>query len=93
MFYKLTPLLLLVGLVSGGPVSSEASEAAESASEEPHLHPAAGNKEAFMESLPKHPKDISLPNQAQVRSFDLTFVFFLIFLCVGRILVNPMMVL
>ena len=74
MFYKLTPLLLLVGLVSGGPVSSEASEAAESASEEPHLHPAAGDKEAFMESLPKHPKDISLPNQAQVRSFDLTFV-------------------
>ena len=64
MFYKLTPLLLLVGLVSSGPVSSEASEAAESASEEPHLHPAAGDKEAFMESLPKHPKDISLPNQA-----------------------------
>ena len=74
MFYKLTPLLLLVGLVSGGPVSSEASEAAESASEEPHLHPAAGDKEAFMESLPKHPKDISLPSQ--VRSFDLTFVIF-----------------
>ena len=66
MFYKLSPLLMVVGLASGGPVSSEASEAAEAASEEPHLHPAAGDKEAFLETLPKHPKDISLPSQAPV---------------------------